>query len=153
MMPPLEVIIIATRLNLILLAKLKKMKDCCSNVLWLLLLVLLFWNVAKDSSSVVIEDIVTLVKGGITHSSSGLIAIRNPDTYKNWGATLKYNPALIEYEVTSLHMKMLSLSGTHGDRTLLLWLVLMWSPAVFFLPLPRPCQSMSWCASAQPPTT
>ncbi|XP_035490487.2 complement component C8 alpha chain isoform X2 [Scophthalmus maximus] len=58
---------------------------------------------AKDSSSVVIEDIVTLVKGGITHSSSGLIAIRNPDTYKNWGATLKYNPALIEYETMPIY--------------------------------------------------
>lgn len=47
-----------------------------------------------------IEDVVTLVKGGITDSGSGLLAIRNPDTYRHWGATLKYNPALIEYEVT-----------------------------------------------------
>lgn len=46
-----------------------------------------------------IEDIVTLVKGGVTHSSSGLLVIRNPDTYRNWGASLKYNPTLIEYEV------------------------------------------------------
>lgn len=59
-----------------------------------------FWNVVKDSSSAVIEDIVTLVKGGITDSSSGLLAIRSPDTYRKWGATLKYNPTLIEYEVT-----------------------------------------------------
>lgn len=47
-----------------------------------------------------IEDIVTLVKGGITESSTGLLAVRNPDTYRRWGASLKYNPALIEYEVT-----------------------------------------------------
>lgn len=46
-----------------------------------------------------VEDIVTLVKGGIVDRSSGLVAIRNPDTYKNWGATLKYNPTLIKYEV------------------------------------------------------
>ncbi|XP_034743850.1 complement component C8 alpha chain [Etheostoma cragini] len=52
----------------------------------------------SSSSSSVIEDIYTLVKGGVTHSSSGLLAIRNTDTYKNWGATLKYNPTLIEYE-------------------------------------------------------
>ena len=57
-------------------------------------------RIAQVSSSVVIEDIVTLVKGGITESSSGLLAIRNPQTYKNWGATLKYNPTLIEHEVT-----------------------------------------------------
>ncbi|XP_044076844.1 complement component C8 alpha chain [Siniperca chuatsi] len=57
----------------------------------------------KDSSSAVIEDIVTLVKGGIPHSSSGLLAIRNPDTYRNWGATLKYNPTLIEYETMPIY--------------------------------------------------
>nr|AFZ93888.1 complement component 8 alpha [Oplegnathus fasciatus] len=58
---------------------------------------------ATHSSSRVIEDIITLVKGGITHSSSGLLAIRNPDTYRNWGATLKYNPTLIEYETMPIY--------------------------------------------------
>ncbi|XP_045906885.1 complement component C8 alpha chain [Micropterus dolomieu] len=57
----------------------------------------------KDSSSAVIEDIVTLVKGGITDSSSGLLAIRSPDTYRKWGATLKYNPTLIEYETMPVY--------------------------------------------------
>ncbi len=47
-----------------------------------------------------VEDIVTLVKGGVIGRSSALLAIRNPDTYRNWGATLQYNPAVIEYEVT-----------------------------------------------------
>lgn len=46
-----------------------------------------------------VEDIITLVKGGVVDSSSGLLAIRNPETYKNWGATLKYNPTLVESEV------------------------------------------------------
>lgn len=59
-------------------------------------------NIERPSSSAVVEDIVTLVKGGVVDSSSGLLAIRNPETYKNWGATLKYNPTLIESEVTSL---------------------------------------------------
>ncbi|XP_058503474.1 complement component C8 alpha chain [Solea solea] len=58
---------------------------------------------ARDSSSVVIEDIVTLVKGGLTHSSSGLVAIRNPETYRRWGASLKYNPTLIEYETMPIY--------------------------------------------------
>ncbi|XP_053294559.1 complement component C8 alpha chain [Pleuronectes platessa] len=57
----------------------------------------------KDSSSVVIEDIVTLVKGGITESSSGLLAIRNPKTYRSWGATLQYNPSLIKYETMPIY--------------------------------------------------
>ncbi|KAM7378942.1 hypothetical protein PAMP_004530 [Pampus punctatissimus] len=57
----------------------------------------------QGSSSAVVEDVVTLVKGGVTHSSSGLLAIRNPDTYRHWGATLKYNPTLIEYEIMPIY--------------------------------------------------
>ncbi|XP_070775549.1 complement component C8 alpha chain [Enoplosus armatus] len=57
----------------------------------------------KDSSSGVVEDIVTLVKGGITESSGGLLAIRNPETYRKWGATLKYSPTLIEYETMPIY--------------------------------------------------
>ncbi|XP_041805773.1 complement component C8 alpha chain [Chelmon rostratus] len=56
-----------------------------------------------DKKSAVIEDIVTLVKGGITESSTGLLAVRNPDTYRRWGASLKYNPALIEYETMPIY--------------------------------------------------
>lgn len=48
-----------------------------------------------------IEDIHTLVKGGVVESGTGVAAIRNPDTYRRWGASLKYNPTLIEYEVRS----------------------------------------------------
>ncbi|XP_039999240.1 complement component C8 alpha chain isoform X2 [Xiphias gladius] len=57
----------------------------------------------QDSTSVMIEDIVTLVKGGITYSDSGLLVIRNPDTYRKWGASLKYNPTLIEYETMPIY--------------------------------------------------
>lgn len=46
-----------------------------------------------------VEDIITLVNGGILDSSSGVLVIRNPETYRNWGASLKYNPTLIEHEV------------------------------------------------------
>ncbi|XP_029309838.1 complement component C8 alpha chain [Cottoperca gobio] len=61
------------------------------------------YSKGKDSNSAMIEDIVTLVKGGVTYSSSGLLAIRNPDTYRNWGASLKYNPTLIEYETMPIY--------------------------------------------------
>ncbi|XP_068197284.1 complement component C8 alpha chain [Antennarius striatus] len=57
----------------------------------------------SDKGSAVVEDIITQVKGGIVGSSSGLLAIRNPETYKNWGATLKYNPRLIEYETMPIY--------------------------------------------------
>ncbi|XP_026169402.1 complement component C8 alpha chain [Mastacembelus armatus] len=57
----------------------------------------------QDSSSVFIEDIVTLVKGGITYSSAGVLGIRNPDTYRKWGATLRYNPTIIEYETMPIY--------------------------------------------------
>ncbi|XP_070701716.1 complement component C8 alpha chain [Pempheris klunzingeri] len=57
----------------------------------------------KDSKSSLVEDVVTLVKGGITVSSSGLLAIRNPETYRNWGASLKYNPTLIAHEIMPIY--------------------------------------------------
>ncbi|KAF3699041.1 Complement component C8 alpha chain Complement component 8 subunit alpha Precursor [Channa argus] len=61
------------------------------------------FNQGDESSSVMIEDIITLVKGGNTYSSSGLLAIRNPDTYRKWGASLKYNPTLINYEIMPIY--------------------------------------------------
>ena len=60
----------------------------------------LFSYVESSSKSHVIEDIVTLVKGGMVESSAGLLAIRSPDTYKAWGESLKNNPTVIEFEVT-----------------------------------------------------
>lgn len=63
-----------------------------------------FWNVENlfDYSS--IEDIITLVKGGNLYSTSGVLAIQNPETYRKWGVSLKYNPTVIEYEVISFYI-------------------------------------------------
>lgn len=58
-----------------------------------------FLLVEEGGSSSVIEDVVTFVKGGITQTSAGVLIIRDADTYKKWGTSLKYNPALIDYEV------------------------------------------------------
>uniref|UniRef100_A0A667ZDJ8 Complement C8 alpha chain n=1 Tax=Myripristis murdjan TaxID=586833 RepID=A0A667ZDJ8_9TELE len=70
------------------------------------------------ASSSVIEDIVTRVKGGITETSSGLMAVRNPETYRRWGTTLKYNPVLIEYETMPIYeLVRLSTAADHvGER-------------------------------------
>lgn len=55
----------------------------------------------SDAGSAIVEDVITLVKGGILDSSSGVLLIRSPETYRNWGAGLKYNPTLIDYEASS----------------------------------------------------
>ncbi|XP_068605227.1 complement component C8 alpha chain [Brachionichthys hirsutus] len=73
----------------------------------------------SDASSAVVEDVITQVKGGIVDSSSGLLAIRNPDTYKRWGATLKYNPRLIEYETMPIYeLVRLSTAADHAGARL-----------------------------------
>lgn len=71
-----------------------------------------------DSSSVMIEDIHTLVKGGVVESSTGLAAIRNPETYRRWGASLKYNPTLIEYETMPIYelVRFSTAAGHVGPR-------------------------------------
>ncbi|XP_013995979.2 complement component C8 alpha chain [Salmo salar] len=67
-----------------------------------------------DGSSSLIKDIVTLVKGGSTESSGGLLAIKDPDTYRKWGLSLKYNPMLIEYETLPIfELVRLSTAGDH----------------------------------------
>ncbi|XP_053739143.1 complement component C8 alpha chain [Synchiropus splendidus] len=58
---------------------------------------------ADDSGSAEIQDIITLVKGGNLVSSGGLLAIRNVETYRKWGASIKYNPALVEYETLPIY--------------------------------------------------
>lgn len=57
----------------------------------------------RGSDSALVQDVVTKVKGGYTDTSSTTVAIRNPETYRKWGASLKYNPALIEYNVMPLY--------------------------------------------------
>lgn len=54
---------------------------------------------ASPSESAVVKNIITFVKGGVTETGSGLVAIRNQETYRKWGATLKYNPALTDFEI------------------------------------------------------
>lgn len=55
--------------------------------------------VESSSSKALVEDVVTLVKGGITETGTGLLVVRSPDTYRKWGASLKYSPALTKFEV------------------------------------------------------
>ncbi|XP_017275661.1 complement component C8 alpha chain [Kryptolebias marmoratus] len=57
----------------------------------------------SSSDEALVQDVVTLVKGGITETGSGLLAIRDTDTYRKWGASLKYNPALTEFEIMPIY--------------------------------------------------
>lgn len=46
-----------------------------------------------------IKDIFSLVKGGVTVTASGVMVIKDPETYRKWGASLKYHPIIIDHEV------------------------------------------------------
>lgn len=72
----------------------------------------------KGGSSSIVQDTVTKVEGGITDSSAGVMAIRNPDVYQKWGASLKYNPTLIDFEIMPIYeLIRLSTAADHvGNR-------------------------------------
>lgn len=53
----------------------------------------------KDSSSSEIKDIITLVRGGVAETDPHMLSISDQETYRKWGESLQYSPALIEYEV------------------------------------------------------
>ncbi|KAK7945039.1 hypothetical protein WMY93_000767 [Mugilogobius chulae] len=53
----------------------------------------------RTAHKVDIKNQLSLVKGGITVSAAGVMVIKDPETYRKWGATLKYHPVLIDYEI------------------------------------------------------
>ncbi|XP_056597020.1 complement component C8 alpha chain [Triplophysa dalaica] len=57
----------------------------------------------NESSSDIIEDTFGSVKGGYTGPSTGQLHIRDEKSYKIWGRSLKYNPALIDFEVLPIY--------------------------------------------------
>uniref|UniRef100_A0A8C9WUK7 Complement C8 alpha chain n=1 Tax=Scleropages formosus TaxID=113540 RepID=A0A8C9WUK7_SCLFO len=57
----------------------------------------------KTESKSYIKDVISLVRGGRTSSIGGILAIKNEMTYTNWGKSLKYNPALIEFETLPIY--------------------------------------------------
>lgn len=61
--------------------------------------IIILFSTVRDQSNSAIEDVFGFVKGGDAGSSSGSLGIRDAKSYKDWGKSLKYNPALIEFEV------------------------------------------------------
>lgn len=48
------------------------------------------------------EDIIPRIKGGDTGSAESLLSSQNANMYRRWGRSLKYNPAVIDFEVRLL---------------------------------------------------
>ncbi|KAM9791022.1 complement component C8 alpha chain [Syngnathus typhle] len=71
-----------------------------------------------DKGSAVIKDVLALVKGGYTETSSGLMVIRDSETYRKWGASLKYNPTVIEHEIMPIYelVRLSTASNQFGAR-------------------------------------
>ncbi|NXK95558.1 CO8A protein, partial [Formicarius rufipectus] len=72
---------------------------------------------AKSKSSVV-EDIIPRIRGGDTSYSGGLLNSWNGNMYRHWGRSLKYNPAVIDFELQPIHeiLRRSDLGGMEAKR-------------------------------------
>ncbi|NWQ77166.1 CO8A protein, partial [Columbina picui] len=52
-----------------------------------------------STNSAVVEDIIPRIRGGDTSYSGGLLNSWDGNMYRHWGRSLKYNPAVIDFEV------------------------------------------------------
>ncbi|KAK0135986.1 Complement component C8 alpha chain [Merluccius polli] len=57
----------------------------------------------SDSSSKEITDVITRVKGGAVDTSQHKLVISDTESYRKWGESLQYSPALIEYEIMPIY--------------------------------------------------
>ncbi|XP_067218936.1 complement component C8 alpha chain isoform X1 [Chanodichthys erythropterus] len=80
----------------------------------------------RDQSNGAIEDFFGFVKGGHTGSSSGILSIRDAKSYKDWGKSLKYNPALIEFEILPIYELVRLSTAAEQLRTKLPHLKMAW---------------------------
>ncbi|XP_063795357.1 complement component C8 alpha chain isoform X2 [Pseudophryne corroboree] len=55
------------------------------------------------SSDGVIKDVITHIEGGDTGSAGVIVNVFNAVTYRFWGRSLKFNPAVIDYELLPIH--------------------------------------------------
>ncbi|NXD77268.1 CO8A protein, partial [Halcyon senegalensis] len=59
--------------------------------------------IAGQSGSAVVEDIIPRIRGGDTSYSGGLLNSWDGNMYRHWGRSLKYNPAVIDFELQPIH--------------------------------------------------
>ncbi|XP_072723887.1 complement component C8 alpha chain isoform X1 [Ciconia boyciana] len=56
-----------------------------------------------QSHGAVVEDIIPRIRGGDTSYSGGLLNSWDGRIYRHWGRSLKYNPAVIDFELQPIH--------------------------------------------------
>uniref|UniRef100_F6SV92 MACPF domain-containing protein n=1 Tax=Ornithorhynchus anatinus TaxID=9258 RepID=F6SV92_ORNAN len=56
-------------------------------------------NVLKELG---VEDVISRVRGGNLGPASGLLDLQSQHLYRAWGRSLKYNPALVDFELRPL---------------------------------------------------
>ncbi|NWH87442.1 CO8A protein, partial [Aegithalos caudatus] len=56
-----------------------------------------------ESHSAVVEDIIPRIRGGDTSYSGGLLNSWDGNMYRHWGRSLKYNPAVIDFQLQPIH--------------------------------------------------
>ncbi|XP_078526202.1 complement component C8 alpha chain [Lissotriton helveticus] len=61
------------------------------------------YSAVGGSNGAAIEDIISQVRGGDSGSSGGISLKWNANTYRLWGRSLKYNPAVIDFELQPIY--------------------------------------------------
>lgn len=56
--------------------------------------------VADNKTAMGVEELISLVRGGSSGWGGGLTQESSIITYHSWGRSLKYNPAVIDFEVS-----------------------------------------------------
>ncbi|CAN0270685.1 unnamed protein product [Bubo scandiacus] len=62
-----------------------------------------FLKTDAESNSAIVEDIIPRIRGGDTSYSGGLLNSWDGNMYRHWGRSLKYNPAVIDFELQPIH--------------------------------------------------
>ncbi|NP_001085549.1 complement C8 alpha chain L homeolog precursor [Xenopus laevis] len=75
-------------------------------------------NEDNSSSSRTIKDVVTYVKGGDTGSAGGMLNVFDRRMYRYWGRSLKFNPAVIDFEAQPIYegLQQTGISGIETKR-------------------------------------
>ncbi|XP_067391600.1 complement component C8 alpha chain [Emydura macquarii macquarii] len=62
-----------------------------------------FLRTDHNTHNAIVEDIIPRIQGGDVSSSEGLLNSWNANMYRHWGRSLKYNPAVIDFELQPIH--------------------------------------------------
>lgn len=60
----------------------------------------MFLMAESDMLAMAVVDIISRVRGGSSGWGGGLTQNRSTITYRSWGRSLKYNPVVIDFEVS-----------------------------------------------------